>query len=65
MSDIVSICCLHPGCDKVAYLRGNCNSHYTKRCKQVSDGKTTWEQLEESGLVLPRKKRSKPWSKSN
>lgn len=53
--------CLYPGCDRREeissedgrFIRGNCLTHYSRHYQQVRRGKTTWEELELTGLVTP------------
>ena len=44
--------CLMPGCDSEAEIRGICKSCYQASARLVRQGETTWEILEERGLVL-------------
>jgi len=47
--------CLVKSCERKAYCRGLCRSCYQTALKAVSNGKTTWEELEAMGLSLPPK----------
>jgi len=47
--------CLIKGCDNLAHTRGLCPKHYQKYVYRVKKGKTSWEELERLGLILPPK----------
>jgi hypothetical protein len=50
--------CLHPGCQRPARHRGNCQPQYLKALTAIHDGKTSWAELEKQGLA-------KPWTRVN
>lgn len=45
--------CMIAGCDRPVRSRGCCNPCYITLYKRVEAGETTWEELEQAGLVLP------------
>ena len=51
--------CLLPGCGRPVKNRGLCNSCNLAAAKLIKAERTTWEQLEEWGMCLPPKPRSK------
>lgn len=49
--------CLFPTCERTQiYARGLCQTCYAAAAQLVSRGKTTWDDLEESGKVLPKRR---------
>jgi hypothetical protein len=51
--------CIRPGCNSPAKIKGLCLSDYTSAARLVKKGKTTWEELEAKGKVLPNKRGNK------
>ncbi len=47
--------CIIQSCDNLAHTRGLCPKHYQKYVYRVRTGKTTWEELENLGLIRPAK----------
>lgn len=47
--------CIAEGCGVIRFCRGVCRGHYNKLQKMVRNGKATWQELEEQGLILPKK----------
>ncbi len=45
--------CMTEGCSKPCNCRGVCHSCYQKALRSVKDKFTTWDALEEAGLVMP------------
>ena len=50
--------CLIPKCKDDLFARGLCKSHFNQAYHKVSKGKMTWEQLEEVGFALPKRKKN-------
>lgn len=48
--------CKIEGCGKRAHTRGVCQNCYRKAANLVKNGETSWEELEEMGLVDSSKK---------
>ena len=51
--------CLIPKCKYDLFARGLCKSHFNQAYHKVSRGKMTWEQLEEVGFALPKRKKNR------
>ena len=47
--------CLLPTCEREVYSRGLCISHYNTVCRLISEGRSTWLELEKLGKALPKK----------
>jgi hypothetical protein len=53
--------CLVPGCKRpVGPCRGICLPCYQKAAALVNSGQTTWNELEEAGLIRPHLRKSSP-----
>lgn len=52
--------CIRTGCNvrRGKNGRGLCDRHHLELHKQVRDGKTTWEKLQEEGLCLSQAQES-------
>lgn len=46
--------CMMPGCLENASCRGLCMKCYSMANRLVQQGRTTWEQLEKNGKILPK-----------
>lgn len=50
--------CILDGCEYPRHSRGLCSTDYGTALRAVTDGETTWRELEQAGLALPSKLRS-------
>ena len=46
--------CINPHCDRTARTRGLCNACHAEACRLCAAGKTTFEELERNGRLLPK-----------
>lgn len=53
--------CRRPGCDRNAECRGLCGCDYRVAHQLVTDGLTTWEELERHGKADEPKRTAKVW----
>lgn len=46
--------CLYPECTRPRSLRGLCHKHYARAAYYVMTQRTTWNEMEARGSVLPK-----------
>ena len=48
--------CVVPGCSRPPRARGVCATCYASHRRAVAAGESTWELIEQAGLILPERK---------